>query len=136
MLSEALVRLDGDGDEGAPTIFSTARRQFRRGSSSSGLAGLDWGVDEEEGVVGVLPVLSAWTEEHHGGLATAALSSDSGNLREKGRDGGGWRREGGEKREARVSRRRGSPCSGAGQVGAGPRGGGGRATPAFGGEPR
>ena len=63
---------DGDGDDGATTTFSTDRRRFRNGATSWRLPGLDVEVDEEDGVVGVLPMPSAWTEERHGKLATAA----------------------------------------------------------------
>ena len=62
---------DGDGDDCATTIFSTARRKFRNEATTWRLPVLDVEVGEDDGDVGYLPVPSAWTEELHGELSTA-----------------------------------------------------------------
>ena len=63
---------DGGGDDGATTRFSTDRRRFRNEATSWRLPVLDVEVVEDDGVVGFLPVPSAWTEERHGELSTVA----------------------------------------------------------------
>ena len=87
--------IDGDGDDGATTIFSTARRKFRNEAAAWRLPVLDVEVGEDDGDVGYLLVPSAWTEELHGELSTATLLRwTPGNREEFGERGrGGGARE-------------------------------------------
>ena len=64
---------DGDGDDGATTIFRTARRRFRNETATWEPPVLDVEVGGDDGFVGYLLVPSAWTEELHGELSTAYL---------------------------------------------------------------
>ena len=84
--------IDGDGSDGATTIFRNARRRFRNGTTSWRLPVLDVEVGEDDGDVGYLPVPSAWTEELHGELSTATCSAElretEGKKKENERGGG------------------------------------------------
>ena len=71
-LPEALDWHDDAGDDGATERFSTDRRRFRSEATRWGLPVLDVEVGEDDGDVGYLLVPSAWTEELHGELSTAA----------------------------------------------------------------
>ena len=113
--------IDGDGDDGATTIFSTARRKFRNEATRWGLPVLDVEVGEDDGDVGYLLVPSAWTEELHGELSTAARPAELRETEGKlGRERGGGAREEWRGR-ARVWRRRGVLVGARGQVERGPR---------------
>ena len=68
--------IDGDRGDGATTIFRTARRKFRKEASTWRLPVLDVEVGEDDGDVGYLLVPSAWTEELHGELSTAARRAE------------------------------------------------------------
>ena len=90
---------DDAGDDGATERFSTDRRRFRSEATTWRLPVLDVEVGEDDGDVGYLLVPSAWTEELHGELSTAArlaelreTEGEKGRTRgvaARGRNGGG-----------------------------------------------